>query len=227
MISGTVTDNAGSAMPGISLMITNWTAEVTTNAAGGYTFVVDDEWSGTITPVKFDYTFAPMLRSYANLTENQTEQDYVGTKVPPEPITISGTIRDANGNALPGVSLAVSNSGLLDVVTDVNGAYSVLVDDEWIGVITPTKEGYTLNPENKSYSELTADKTGEDYVGTLIIIPGDVDQNGVVNDDDYKMALKAYLDLVSLSGEGFQAADIDGNGKLELLDLEAIGLLIR
>jgi hypothetical protein len=42
---------------------------------------VPNDWSGTVTPTKTDYDFAPVSRPYSNVTSDQTNQDYVGTSI--------------------------------------------------------------------------------------------------------------------------------------------------
>ncbi|MBL0268192.1 MAG: M6 family metalloprotease domain-containing protein [Chitinophagaceae bacterium] len=48
----------------------------TSNSSGFYTFVVPSGWSGTVTPSKAGMSFTPSSRSYTNVLENQTAQDY-------------------------------------------------------------------------------------------------------------------------------------------------------
>ena len=52
-----------------------------TDGNGDYTATVNGRWSGTVTPTKTDYTFAPTERVYSNVTSDQWSQDYTGTDI--------------------------------------------------------------------------------------------------------------------------------------------------
>ena len=43
---------------------------------GDYAFYVSENWTGTVTPTHSCFTFNPASRSYTNLTDDQTSQDY-------------------------------------------------------------------------------------------------------------------------------------------------------
>jgi hypothetical protein len=51
----------------------------------------------------------------------------------------------------------------LGVVTDVNGNYSVVISSGWDGVVTPTKAGYTFDPNSRTYTDVTADQANQNY----------------------------------------------------------------
>ena len=47
--------------------------------------------------------------------------------------------------------------------TDASGFYSVIVEYNWSGIVTPTKQHYTFTPLSRTYSNLTSDQLGQDY----------------------------------------------------------------
>ncbi|MGA2172836.1 MAG: hypothetical protein ABSG82_07485 [Sedimentisphaerales bacterium] len=75
----------------------------------------------------------------------------------PLQFTISGTIT-YGGSGIDGVHL-----GGLGVVTNAAGFYTATVDYGWSGVVTPTKSGYTFDPNSRSYIDITADNEDGDY----------------------------------------------------------------
>jgi hypothetical protein len=90
-------------------------------------------------------------------------QDYAASLLT---YTISGTITEG-GSGLEGVVL----SGLPgDPSTDVSGIYSVTVDYDWSGTVTPTLSGYGFSPVDRSYSNVVSDQTGQDYTATLLTV---------------------------------------------------------
>ncbi len=71
----TITGNAG--VGGATLSWTDSVARAATSAAGGaYSLTIPYGWSGTVTPSKANYVFAPTSRSYATVFVNQVNQNY-------------------------------------------------------------------------------------------------------------------------------------------------------
>jgi type II secretory pathway component GspD/PulD (secretin) len=66
-------------------------------------------------------------------------------------------------------------------VTDENGYYNATVKWDWKGTVTPMKDGYTFEPTDKTYTEVTADMSSEDYIPTPITytISGKAGMEGV------------------------------------------------
>ena len=65
---------------GATLGYTDGTARtVTSQSNGSYSFTVPETWSGTVTPSHACFTFNPLHRDYANVTGDQTLQDYAAT----------------------------------------------------------------------------------------------------------------------------------------------------
>ncbi|MHC4153639.1 MAG: S8 family serine peptidase [Planctomycetota bacterium] len=143
-----------------------------TNVAGFYTATVGYGWSGTVTPQKQGYAFDPCSRDYNDVDANQIVQDYVATPT----YIISGTVtRDSNG--LEGVEL----TGLPGPpVTDANGGYSGEVREHWGGTVTPQKEGFTFDPCDRTYVDVTSHQPVQDHNAAIIMltISGYVDYKG-------------------------------------------------
>lgn len=72
-ISGKVlADSVG--LGGVAL--TGLPGDPETDSSGDYRVFVESGWTGTVIPSKTDYAFSPASRSYSNVTEAQTGQDY-------------------------------------------------------------------------------------------------------------------------------------------------------
>jgi hypothetical protein len=70
-----ISGNVG--VSGATLNYTDGTAKTSTaDESGNYSFNVNYNWSGIVTPTKTGITFNPASRNYSNLTVNQTSQDY-------------------------------------------------------------------------------------------------------------------------------------------------------
>ncbi len=87
--------------------------------------------------------------------------------------TVSGSV---------GVSGVAMNGLLGNPVTNENGYYTATVDYGWNGTVTPTKEGYTFEPANRTYDKVTGEQANQSYTAALITftITGTAGQNGVV-----------------------------------------------
>lgn len=68
----------------------------------------------------------------------------------------------------------------------------------------------------ESFGRITVEFDGED------ILMGDADQNGIVNLEDVMYILRSRLKGYELEGMGRTAADIDGNGTIDMLDCQYI-----
>ena len=87
--------------------------------------------------------------------------------------TISGSV------GLPGVVMR----GLPDnPVTDQKGRYSVKVERDWHGSVTPEKEGYVFEPPSMIYENLDVDRFNDNYTSNVFTftISGRVGMAGVL-----------------------------------------------
>lgn len=81
IISGTILDPNAAPVAGVSVDANNSGGSDITDVNGYYELEVTSSWSGTVTPTKTDYTFAPPYRAYANVTTDQTNQNYTATSI--------------------------------------------------------------------------------------------------------------------------------------------------
>jgi len=72
--------------------------------------------------------------------------------------TISGSVGQ------PGVTM----SGLPNTVSDNNGYYSAVVDYGWSGTVTPILPGFTFEPKQRKYTQVTSNQTNQDYVANIM-----------------------------------------------------------
>jgi len=170
-ISGMVTTTTGRGIDGVTIFFYDGetTLYETTSGGGLYSFTVYAEWTGTITPDSFCYTFTPSSVNIGPVTTDLS-QNFTGTK---KTFTISGLISDGapqySGetllNPLGGVIITLSNGG--GTITDSTGAYSVAVDCGWEGTMTAYKVGYNFTPPSYTYNFIESDMSGQNFVGTV------------------------------------------------------------
>lgn len=132
---------------------------ITSNSNGAYTITVPYNWSGTVMPISQNYIFTPTSTSYTELKESQTNQNYVAEIILH---TISGN------TGVGGVTLSYFDGTSKTILSDINGQYTLTVPYNWSGTVTPFKTGYRFTPASKSYSNVTANKTDENYTETVL-----------------------------------------------------------
>jgi hypothetical protein len=85
----------------------------------------------------------------------------------PNTVTISGYVKNPCDLPIEDVYVQASSEGSSDM-TDSNGYYEILVDYDWSGTVTPSKQNYTLAPDTIEYTSVLSDKTNQDYIATNI-----------------------------------------------------------
>ena len=79
-ITYTISGNAG--VEGATLSYTDGTPKtLISDGSGNYSLTVTYNWSGAVTPSKASYAFSPENRTYTNVVENQTAQNYTAVVV--------------------------------------------------------------------------------------------------------------------------------------------------
>jgi hypothetical protein len=158
-LTSIISGNAGVA--GATLSYTDGTAKTATaDGSGNYSFTVNNGFTGTVTPSKTGFTFTPANKSYTNVTTNQTIQNYTATAIT---FTISGT------TIVPGATLSWTDGTAKTTTSDGSGNYSITVSYNFSGTVTPSKSGYAFSPANKTYTNLLANQTSQNYAGFVTI----------------------------------------------------------
>jgi Leucine-rich repeat (LRR) protein len=79
-------------------------------------------------------------------------------------IIISGTIRNWDGEGVPGVMITTSNDGGI-AETDKDGIYQLNVMPGWTGIVIPFRQGFAFSPPSRNYDrEITENISGNDYI---------------------------------------------------------------
>ena len=141
-------------VPGVEL--SGFPDRVVTDSRGSYRAEVPESWAGRIMPVKEGYRFNPPRRTYGPVSEDLTGQDYAASTLLYE---ISGSV------GLPGVSL----QGLPGTTSDATGRYRIEVPEKWSGRVVPVKEGYTFNPPQRRYQQVTRAQRDQDYMPSPVV----------------------------------------------------------
>ena len=76
-------------------------------------------------------------------------------------LTISGNAGTA------GAALFYNDGTAKTATTDNNGNYSLTVSPGWFGTVTPAKTGYSFTPADRTYTNVVADLSNQDYAALL------------------------------------------------------------
>lgn len=160
-ISGFVTERGS----GIANVIMNGLPGLPiTDSSGYYSAVVNAGWSGTVTPFRAGYVFTPLNRTYTAVAGNMNGENYASSSGNP---VISGTItKTAGGSAISGVTITFSNGGGA-ATADAAGNYAQTVPSGWSGIATPSKGGWSFEPVQRAYNNVTVDQANQNYAGTV------------------------------------------------------------
>ena len=145
-------------------------ATTTTGGDGTYSFnalAAGANYYVSLAP-QAGFTFTPDGRTINNLQADLTAQNFNAV---PTNYTISGRISDAGNNSINGVAVSLTGTASsvtnATTATDASGNYSFSVPAGGNYTVTPSKQDYTFNPASKTFNALSANKTGENFAGTL------------------------------------------------------------
>ena len=152
------------------------------------------------------------------MVADQSNQDYTAT---PIPLSISGHVTTPGGSSVRDVVLTASNGGGSDT-TDFDGFYELWVTYGWSGQVTPSRPGYTFNPASQSYANVYTVQVNQNYSGTLLACPGDMNCDGRITFADIDPFVEA------LSGEPawthwpcpWASADCNHDGNVTFADID-------
>ncbi len=182
--------SGSTGLSGVSVTLSGDATEtITTGADGTYTFTVNGGGNYTVTPTTANYTFAPLSRSYTDLSGNQTA-DFNSTL---NTYTIDGSC------GLQGVEVRLQGNSSGVVTTGTDGKYSFTVNANGSYTVTASKAHYTFAPPSHSFSNLSGSQTAdfEPQINTYII-SGSTGLEGV---------------KVSLSGDATSSVTTSANGQ--------------
>lgn len=109
---------------------------------------------------------APKGVVVGNVTKSETEM--LTSSSYAKILGVTGKISDENSQG-PAVSGVVLRGFPENAASDSGGLFSSRVVSGWGGEIRPEKEGFAFAPEKRTYSNLTSDRTSQDFVALRAI----------------------------------------------------------
>ena len=190
-ITGTIT-KGGVGVGGVTLSYTDESAKtVITNPDGTYTITVPENWSGTVTPSKTNYTFIQTSKTYTPVTANCTD-NYTCSTVPGKPTNVTATAENAQatisfdiptdngGSAITGYTVTSSPGGITATGTATPITVTGLTNGTaYTFTVTATNNIYTSDPSSASNVVTpVALSSGKSIISTSI---GTLSSGNVIN----------------------------------------------
>ena len=163
-ISGVVATAGGTGVAGVDVGGDNGATSVVTAADGSYSIIVANHWDGTVIVSKTGWLITPPSNTYTNVSADIASQNYTGFQP-----KISGYVKKSDDTPLPGATVTTNNDGGSDT-TDAGGYYEIAIPYNWSGAVSATLTGYHFT--DKSYTNVIADQTNQDFSGFQPTISG-------------------------------------------------------
>lgn len=155
---------------------TEWHVYAVDWQAGYIKWYVDGVLTGTYTGTAFNNKSLYMLLTYqlggtwaGPVDESKLPNDMLvdWVKAWDTRPTDSGVTYTISGNAgVAGATLTYTDGTQKSVTADANGNYSLQVSSNWSGTVTPSKTSHAFAPSSRTYTNVTANKSGENYSAT-------------------------------------------------------------
>jgi hypothetical protein len=159
-ISGRVVNQAtGVGVFGVTVNFSG-RGTVTSDSTGAYAMTVPYGWSGTATASHNLGSFAaPASHVYSNVIATMDGEDYFW--IPADPVISGRVTNQVTGIGVAGVTITFS--GLGDVTTAANGAYSRVVPLGWSGTLSASVETGEIQPVVLEIQEQYENLPGQDF----------------------------------------------------------------
>ena len=215
-ISGIIRDSNSVPLAGAIVTLSGGTSVgVITDATGTYNFTeLAAGQTYTVTPIKTNYTFAPTSQTFNNLISNLTA-DFTGTL---NHYSISGRVRDLDGNGMSGVTMTLSGSTSGAMVTASDGSYAFTnLPAGGNYTVTPSLAKFMFSPPSSTANNLSSNRlinfTGR--VATYTISGGVTNADtGFSSIDNFTILLtgtRTGTAVTTSSGYSFSDLPVDGD----------------
>ena len=153
-ITGTVRDNSGNPLSGVTVNLSgSLTNSTTTNASGNYSFTdLGEGGAYTVGPSNSSYAFSPVSQTFNNLNANRIA-NFVGSQTL---VSISGTVRDANNQPQSNVTLALTKNGVASGSVQTNASGNYAFNNLNVGANYTVTPAGSFVPSSQTLNNLTA-----------------------------------------------------------------------
>jgi Tol biopolymer transport system component/photosystem II stability/assembly factor-like uncharacterized protein len=226
-ITGRLTTAINTPIVGVFVEVNNGQElfrSVASDSQGFYSLISLPAGDYTVTPNKNSntvshYVFSPPSQTFTGLSSNQTA-NFQGTQV----YNIAGqaTSSVVAGLGIFDVTMTLSGTATSNTITDANGnfVFPDLLPGNY--TVTPTKLGFTFNPGNLSFTNLSADQLSANFTTAsagFFTVSGNVKDTANTNVSSAVISMQ----VISQKGSRFQSALTDAGGNYSIPNLQAGG----
>jgi Carboxypeptidase regulatory-like domain len=206
-ISGRTVNQVGTTMGYVPIMATSLTDgnSLTTTSDSNGAYTLSEIAKNTSYRIVTTWSQADILDADQTFTTGTTNEQNVDLLLIESTATISGTV----GNSSINITAVRTEGGTKNGYSDNDGNYILrgLREGEWI--ITPSRQGYQITPENRTIADLSV---GEDHTGVdFTSQERTVNISGVVRDDGTIEMAEIPVSLLSTGGTWRDTTNIDGS----------------
>ncbi len=228
-ISGTVTNQAGVGMSGVTVSLAEaLSVTTTTDTNGNYTLTSPNPGTFTVTPAKANHLFTPASQVVTIGVGSRTNVNFTGLL---NSFNITGTVRTRSTssgppffNTIPGepiANVAVSVPGQT-VFTDVNGGYRLVLTNNTY-TITAARSGYVFDTPPQNITVGGANRAGVDFSAQLRITYASLSGNNNNDGSSWNSAKSSIQKAINITADGGQVW-VGGGVYFERISFESMSL---
>lgn len=207
-ISGTVTNQSGAGMSGVTVSLAEaLSVTTTTDINGNYTLTSPNPGTFTVTPAKANHLFTPANQVVTIGVGSRTNVNFTGLL---NSFNVTGTVRTRtmfsgppSFSTIPGepiANVAVSVPGQT-VLTDANGQYRLVLTNNSY-TITAARSGYLFDTAPQNITVSGANRAGIDFIAQLRITYASLSGNNNNDGSSWKSAKSSIQKAINITANG-------------------------
>ncbi|MBN1292416.1 MAG: carboxypeptidase regulatory-like domain-containing protein [Candidatus Latescibacteria bacterium] len=164
-VYGTVLDTSGGRLADVIMILGGADMTIVADKEGNYFFSNVKDGTYQLAPQLSGYTFSPPYRNIIVSGSNLQVESFTGSITGESGHNVLGRILDSSGEGIADVLISI-NDGTYTGNTDKEGNYLIGGVPDGRHTVTPTLEGYTFSPDDRTVTMHGEDETVDTFTGT-------------------------------------------------------------
>jgi hypothetical protein len=172
-LSGRVTEN-GAGVAGVRVIVSNPAIATfgrlgETDATGGFSFAGMQPGLYTIQASRLNTVMTPSQQIVSLDTLDISQATFTAETIRDQVYTVSGTVRDAEGNPLANARVSLRGATVLSILTNANGSYSFTDVPRGFYLLRAEREGFIFQQaERQAFVNANLAGSAMNFVGTIV-----------------------------------------------------------